>query len=445
MKSTLISLIPLVVFSKLAASPVPIVTDCPECDSVEECTCSTKGNSTVPFKMIRNHGIVAIPQFDLGGEGAVTEWGDELKIIIMKFRSADGALLPDKSFSYDGMEELSLPLTAEDRVAEYTLTKSKLVVLSHPENYQGLSRVTTISLNDTGNLEGVDDGYVPELLVKGELFRYHNETLYTFSPEENMVFIYPQGESDSDLPHAPSRAVDLSSVRLSGEQLVSFVADDNHSYAAVRKEGSESDNLSINVYKLNYFEEFLNEEETIITGADQQFQLYLLDGKPVLKLVTSDCSAMDALTCSGNEVALIKRKRSLDGDPDYGSGFKLYDNGTDGLSDSAAAAVGFIMTLATVGAIVTLCVCCCKKGCPCNTLGSTVVSYIGGVVDYIFCCGGSCEENGGRGYVPDSNTESYWRLQYNYQQDRYYQRQEEHLRAMRQQTHDNNMRFWQHH
>ncbi|MTI11941.1 hypothetical protein [Sansalvadorimonas verongulae] len=328
--------------SKRSASTIPVVTDCPECDSVETGSCETEGKKNVPFKMMRNHGVVAIPHFDMDGEGAVATQNAEPKILIKKFREIDGDMQPDTGFSDDGMDDMSIPLPTGDRVTGFTLAKDKLVVQSRPENFEGFSRITTLSLNDTDSLESVDGGSAPGLWVRGDLYRYHDDTLYTFSDKENRVYIYPQSEPDSIHSAAPVRVVDLKPVRSAGEELVSVLADGEQTYVAVRKAGS-----AIKVSQVNGLGEVVS-EDVRRTQSDREYQLGFRSGKPVLETIFSGGS-LSALACSDSKALCVKRKRSTDNDSaSYGSEDHL-DSGTIAVIVVGSVVAGFL--------VLGMCVC----------------------------------------------------------------------------------------
>ena len=290
---------------------IPVV-NCPECDSVEEGSFTTEDKKTVPFKMMRYHGVIAIPQFELDGENAIAAKSTEPRIMIKKFRDVDGELQFDKSFSDDGVDELSIPLPTGDRVTEFTLAKDKLVVLSQPEDYDGLSRVTTMSLYDTNGSESVDGGLAPGLWVKGELFRYHDNTLYTFSPGENKVFIYPLADSDSTESADPGWVVDLNPIREAGEELVSVLADGDQTYVATRKSSITPEESSIHVYQFNDLEEMIGEKVRVVAPrTDQQFQLYSQDEKLVLVHLPLNGLKMEGLGCANLAENNIKDANSV--------------------------------------------------------------------------------------------------------------------------------------
>ncbi|WP_196220821.1 hypothetical protein, partial [Sansalvadorimonas verongulae] len=117
-------------------------------------------------------------------------------------------LQPDTDFSDEGLEALSIPLPVGDRVTAFTLTPDRLVVQSRPEDDDlALSRVTLVGLEEPDSADLVDAGASSGLWVKGELFRYHNNALYTVARDEQKIFLYPDLESDSIASRASVRVV----------------------------------------------------------------------------------------------------------------------------------------------------------------------------------------------------------------------------------------------
>lgn len=263
---------------------IPVVTDCPEYDSVEEVSCETEGKIPVPFKMMRNHGVIAIPQFEMGCEGATDTQGQQPRIMIKKFRDVDGTMQPDGSFSDDGVNELSIALPTGDCITGFTLAKDKLIIQSRPENFEeGLSRIATMDLNHTDSTGSVDSGSLSGLWVRGDLYRYHDNVLYTFSDKENRVYIYPQSAPPNPQSTASARIVDLKTVRSAGEELVSVLANEGQTYVAVRKAGMNPNEPKIDVFQVNLFGEIVfKESQTASPNAEQKYQMNLCDGKAEL-------------------------------------------------------------------------------------------------------------------------------------------------------------------
>ena len=295
--------------SKQSAATIPVVTSCPECDSVEEGSCKIKDKKNVPFKVMRNHGVIAIPQFRVGD--ARTPQGESQQIMIKKFHDFDGTVQRDYSFSGDGVDRLSIPLPT-DRVTGFTLVKDKLVVQSRPEKFQGLSRITTMNLNDTDSAGSVDGGAASDLFVKGELCRYHDDVLYTFSERENRVYIYPQSGPDSTVSAASARVVDLKAARLAGEELVSVLVDGHQTYVAVRKAGVNTEESMINMYQLNPAGEITSEEEgpQVAGVSAQQYELFFQDEKPVLKSKLLNNAGIENLACASELGETLDKKTS---------------------------------------------------------------------------------------------------------------------------------------
>ena len=96
--------------SKRSARTPSLVTACAPCDAVEEGRCVGEGQSGRPFKMMRNHGVVALPQFEPGGDSALVTADAEPQFLIKRFRTVDGTLQPDTDFSDEGLEAAVYPL-----------------------------------------------------------------------------------------------------------------------------------------------------------------------------------------------------------------------------------------------------------------------------------------------------------------------------------------------
>ena len=272
--------------SRLVPAMASLLTDGAAYDGVETGLYKRQGQAPVPFKMVRNHGVIAIPRFEPGSDSAVAS--AEPTILIKKFRMVDGVMQPDNSFSDDGMEDFAVPLPAGDRVTAFTLDKDKLVVLSRPEADQELSRVTLININEEDSAELVDGSASSGLWVKGELFRFHDNALYTLSQEDQKLFIYPDLASDSSQSLSSVRVVDLSSVGLSDGELVSALADGRTCHLAVRKNDPESDARRIHLYQIDDVDS--TTKETVITGKgaqDNAYQLHFLGGSLALSPVLS--------------------------------------------------------------------------------------------------------------------------------------------------------------
>ncbi|MTI11612.1 hypothetical protein, partial [Sansalvadorimonas verongulae] len=84
--------------SKRSTRTPALVTACSPCDAVEEGRCAGKGQSVRPFKMMRNHGVVALPQFEPGSDSAQVTADTQPQFVIKKFRTVDGTLQPDTDF-----------------------------------------------------------------------------------------------------------------------------------------------------------------------------------------------------------------------------------------------------------------------------------------------------------------------------------------------------------
>ncbi|MTI13883.1 hypothetical protein [Sansalvadorimonas verongulae] len=274
--------------SQLSTAQPSLVTDCPECDSVETGTRKAAGQTPVPLKMLRNHGVIAIPRFEPGSDSAAAEADTAPKILIKTFRVVDGVMQPDTRFSDDGIEDFAVPLPAGNRVTAFTLNKDKLVLLSRPEVDQGLSRVTLININQGDSTDLIDNGVSSGLWVKGELFRFHDNNLYTVSWEEQKMFLYPDLKSDSTQSLSSTKVVDLSSVNLQDGELMSALADSERFHVAVRRPDPESDAHRIHLYQID--EAGGPTKETVITGAgakDDVYQLDFAEGGLVLSKVPS--------------------------------------------------------------------------------------------------------------------------------------------------------------
>ena len=229
----------------------------------------------MPFKMVRNHGVIAIPQFEPGSNSAVATARHRTdRFRVKKFRMVDGVMQPDTGFSDDGMEDFSVPLPAGDRLTAFTLDKDRLVVLSRPEVDQGLSRVTLINIQESDDSDLIDGGVSSGLWVKGELFRYHDNALYTLSRDEQKLFIYPDLASDSSQSLSAVRVVDLSAIGLADGELVSALADDSERcHVAVRRPDPASDGQRIHLYQMD--DAGTLTRETVITGVGDQDDAWL--------------------------------------------------------------------------------------------------------------------------------------------------------------------------
>ena len=228
---------------------------------------------------------------------------------------------------------LFIPLPVGDRVTAFTLTPDKLVVQSRPEDEDlALSRVTLVGLDEPDSADLVDAGASSGLWVKGELFRYHNNTLYTVARDEQKIFLYPD-QSDSIASTASVRVVDLSAVDLSDGELVSALADGESFHIAVRKRDPESEVVQVQLYQLD--EAGTVAEGMVIMEAgnrDQPWQLHMNQGKPVLFRVPSEGSAIGDLACqdsSGEELEHHRFRREMPDvsqnvpTPDLGSGINV--------------------------------------------------------------------------------------------------------------------------
>ena len=290
--------------SKRFASPVPFIKDCTECEVIEKGICTTPEKQQRPFRVFRNNGVVAIPLFNgIGSAGDPAE-SETQTFLIEKFNNVGGTYQPDTRFPGDGMDELSVRLPSGERITEFTLAKDNLIVLSRSDDsVDGLSRVTTISLNGTANAGSIDGLAAPDLSVRGELYRFHDDTLYTFSEEENKVFIYPHSDSENTQSATPAKGIDLTGVRSPEDELVSILADESLTYVATRRSIPDSGESEIKISALDRSGELLPEQtEFVMTPADQQYELYLQEGKPVLMIAPTVDEQLEKLICSGPNV-----------------------------------------------------------------------------------------------------------------------------------------------
>ena len=70
-----------------SAGPIPVVTDCPACGLVEEGFCVGENEQPVPFKAVRSHGVIVIPQFYPGRQSSLAIGGYQPRITVKKFRT----------------------------------------------------------------------------------------------------------------------------------------------------------------------------------------------------------------------------------------------------------------------------------------------------------------------------------------------------------------------
>ena len=282
-----------------SADPIPVVTDCPTCAFVEEGFCVGENEQPVPFKAVRSHGVVVIPQFQPGRQSSLAIGGYKPRITVKKFRTVDGALQADKSFAADGVDERTIPLPKLERLTEFTLANDKLIALSRSLEVAGLSRLSIMDLNNADSTGDADGDATPSLWVSGELFRYHDDRLYTFCGYKNRVLVYPPLDECSIESAPPIRVVGLDSVLLPGDSLLSVLADGDRAYVAVGKRATDSDTAAVYVYHLSHSGTVI-EEKTKIEGAqaDQQYQLDWQEGHPVLVHVPSNDPELQKLACA---------------------------------------------------------------------------------------------------------------------------------------------------
>lgn len=284
-------------------APVALVTDCAQCETLETGRCEgPKGQASVPFKMLRPHGVVAVPRFEPGTDSAMATAEAAPRVLIRKFRTVDGVMQPDSRFSDDGEEDFVVPLPVGECVTAFTLAKDRLVVLSRPAAEQELSRVTLINLDEPDSAAQVDGGASSGLWVKGELFRYLDKILYTLAREEQKLFLYPQRESDSPRSLSSIKTVDLSSVGLANDELVSALADRETCHIAVRRRDPESEASRIHLYQVD--DSGAVTEGAVITesgSTDAAWQLHFNEGQPVLFKEPSTSSDPGSLACPDTE------------------------------------------------------------------------------------------------------------------------------------------------
>ena len=284
-----------------------MVTPCLACDGVETGLCEVPGTTPAPFKMLRPQGVVAFPRFTPGNDNAEATSDSSPHILVKKFHYTDGAIALDTGFSDDGMEEFPVPLPEGEQVTAFTLSKDKLIVLSRPSDSEGLSRVTSLRLDGTEGPDSVDGRLHPALWVKGELYRYHDETLYTFSPEDNKVFVYPLSTADSPGSGTLAHVIDLSPVRTAGEDLLAVLFADNQATVALRKAAPDQQEPDILVYQLNEYGERLS--ETPVAAEDWQARWHQADA---MEQQPGGPSALDALLCPPPVHSHLREKKQAD-------------------------------------------------------------------------------------------------------------------------------------
>ena len=284
-----------------------MVTPCLACDGVETGLCEVPGRTAAPFKMLRPQGVVAFPRFTPGSDNAEARSDSSPHILVKKFHYREGAIALDTGFSDDGMEDLTIALPEGERVTAFTLSQDKLIVLSRPGDSEGLSRVTSLRLDGTEGPDSVDGRLHPALWVKGELYRYHDETLYTFSPEDNKVFVYPLSTADSPGSATLAHVIDLSPVRTAGEDLLAVLFADNQATVALRKAAPDQQAPDILVCQLNEYGERLSEKA--VPAKDWQamwHQAGTMEQQP------GDPAALDALLCPPPVHSQLREKKQAD-------------------------------------------------------------------------------------------------------------------------------------
>ena len=278
-----------------------VVVPCLACDGVETGLCDIPGTTPAPFKMLRRHGVLACPRFTPGSDSAIAAPDAPPRILIKKFHYSDGAMQLDTGFSDDGIEELSVPLPEGERVTAFTLSKDKLVVLSQPRQPEGLSRVTTLNLDGSEGPDTIDGGLNPALWVKGELYRYHDDRLYTFSPADNKVFVYPLSSTGSPGSGASASVIDLSAIRAPGDELLSVLSVGSQASVALRKVALDQQDPDILVYRLNEYGEVVSEKRA--TAQDWQDSLHQAGARPDLPAAAkgaADDSGPDHIPCDSS-------------------------------------------------------------------------------------------------------------------------------------------------
>ena len=264
-------------------------TEGPVCDSVATGLCERQGLPPVSFQMMHPQAVVALPQFE-PGNGSATAAKVQPWVLVKKFRPVAGVMKPDPTFSDDGLAAVPIPLPPGEEIRAFTLAPDKLIVLSAPGTDPVLSRVTLVDLDEAGSPADVDGGTAPGLWVKGELLRYHDNSLYTLSPQEHKIFIYPDLASDSTRSRSAVRVVDLSAVDLAGGQLVSVLADSVSCHLAVRRQDPGSDVSRFHLWRID--DAGTVSAEGVIRdlgNQDDAWQLCLDDGERVLsKIITQD-------------------------------------------------------------------------------------------------------------------------------------------------------------
>ena len=171
-------------------------------------------------------------------------------------------------------------------------------MLSRPDADPGLSRVTLINIPAGYSADRVDTDPSSGLWVKGELLRYHDNTLYTVSLEELKLFIYPDLDSSSSQSLSSVRVVDLSSVGLSEGELISALADSEGCHLAIRRRDPETGVRRIHLYEIDDADP--RPKEAVLTGAGVQGEAYQLDfvkGSLSLSAVPSWNSASSPHAC----------------------------------------------------------------------------------------------------------------------------------------------------
>ena len=272
--------------------------DCPECDAVEPGLCEARGKSSVPFRMAPHQGIVAFPRFEPDGASAIAAPDAGLRVLVKKFRTIQGTLQPDKSFSDEGVADLLVPLPVGDRVTDWTLAKDRLVVLSRPDSQQeGLSRVTIMRLDPAGEVARPDGGASSGLWVKGSLLRYYKDRLYTVSAQDRKIFVYTRPESESTRSVTPIRVFDLSSSDFDNSEPVSALAAGEGCYLAVRQFDTEAGDWEIRVVHVDES----GVTDRVTKGArhldGSQYQLHCQQGQVVLIKTAFHDAGLRALAC----------------------------------------------------------------------------------------------------------------------------------------------------